>query len=225
MATNGSARRTAVSNSADVEADGAVTQHREDRRLGLDQTRRERERQRAADGAGDAVDEAPAHRKHALTPLGKFAAIADQDSIRIAFDEGPQGTKHFRRMQPARCARCDGAPCCRTRVERLPRLDEPSGVARAALAWRRRVFRAASAGSATPVKTSASPFSRRSRAISSASGSTAITWTAGWKLGCAHPPGVKSSALPSSTTRSARVRQIAERPERSRPQARADSPE
>ena len=66
-------------------------------------------------------------------------------------------------------------------------------------------FCAASAGSATAVRTSASPFSRRSRAISSASGLTAITWTAGWKSGALTHLVVKSSALPSNTTRSARV--------------------
>jgi hypothetical protein len=70
-------------------------------------------------------------------------------------------------------------------------------------AWRGR-FSAAKAGSATQAKIRASPFSRFARAVSSASGSIATIWTSAAKLGAAAHLSEKSSALPSSTTRSAR---------------------
>ena len=55
----------------EMEADRAVAEHGEDRRLRLLQPRGDRERQRAADRAGDAVDHAPPHRQHALAPIGR----------------------------------------------------------------------------------------------------------------------------------------------------------
>src|ERR1700759_5178660 len=54
----------------DVEADGAVAEHGEHRRLRLDHTCGKRERQSAADRAGDAVDQPARGWEPALAPLG-----------------------------------------------------------------------------------------------------------------------------------------------------------
>ena len=100
------------------------------------QPRRERKGQRAADRAGDAVDQAAAHRQHALAPLGEFAAVADQHGVGIAFDEGAQGAEHFRRMQASRRARHDAPPSGGPCVERATRFGEPRRIARAHLLCR-----------------------------------------------------------------------------------------
>ena len=188
-----------------MEADGAVAEHREHRRLGLGEPRRDCERQRAADRAGDAVDHAPAHRQHALAPLGELAAVADQHRVGIALDIGAQRAEHLRRMQAAGRLRRDGRPRGGAVVERGARLREPAAVARlrrrrhARSAFRRRRARPrccrARAGRPFPCRR-ARPARPRDRSRSAA------------------PPGrttsrlaqrvVKSSALPSSTIRSAR---------------------
>src|SRR5262249_9461635 len=88
----------------DVEADGAVAEHGKHRRRRVHQLRGHGEGERASDRAGDAVDETLAHREHALAPLGKLAAVADEHGVRVALDVRAQHAEHFGRMQPARHA-------------------------------------------------------------------------------------------------------------------------
>ena len=199
----------------DVEADGAVAQHGEHRRLRLDHPRRERKRQRAADRAGDAVDQAAADRKHALAPLREFAAVADQHGVGIALDEGAQRAEHFGRMQAARRLRDDAAPCGRPVVERGARFGEPAGVRGALSAARASsVSRGAALRRRRSRAAAARPFPSRRARPAPASGSIAITRTSGSNAGPVAHLVVKSSALPSSTIRSARLIEIGEGAER-----------
>src|SRR6266511_1976964 len=84
-----------------VEPDRAVAEHGKYRRSGLEEPGRERERERAPDGAGNAIDETPAHRQHALAPLGKLPAVAHQYALVVSFDVGTQRAEHFGRVQAA----------------------------------------------------------------------------------------------------------------------------
>ena len=182
IATNGRLRRTAVSNSAMMEADRAVAEHGEDRRLRLAQPRRDRERERAADRAGDAVDHAAPHRKHALAPLGELAAVADQHRVGIALDIRAQRAKHFRRMQAARRLRRDAWPRRRggCRARRALRASQPPSRGFACAARAISVSAAARTSAMLP-SASRPSISCAARSTSAASGSIAITRTCGSK--------------------------------------------
>ena len=135
-----------------------------------------RERQRAADRAGDAVDHAAAHREHALAPLGELAAVADQHRVGIALDIGAQRAEHFRRMQAARRLRRRCSPRrpggCRAR--RAPPSSQPPSrglhVAARAIS-----VSAAPRTSAMQPSTSRPSISFAARSTSAASGSIEIS--------------------------------------------------
>ena len=199
----------------EVKADGAVAEHRENGRTGLDETRREREGQRAADGAGDAVDEAAAHRQHALAPLGEFAAVADRGRCQ---DRVRRTVARRETLPPDAGVRRSATRCVRQAAGRSSsagaRFGEPRRIARAHVRCRSGELRAAKPRSATRRARAGSPFSRRrarTRSLLRIDGDDA---DCGIESGAAAHLMVKSSALPSSTTRSACLRHRAKRAER-----------
>ena len=152
--------------------------------LRLDQPRRERKRQRAADRAGDAVDQAAAHRQHALAPLRELAAVADQHRVGIALDDtgAARGTPRPDAGGPASARRCCATPPAGCRARRGPRRASRSsrGVS---LAARAISVSAARLASATQPSSRRSPFSVLARSTSAASGSIAISRTFGSNAG------------------------------------------
>ena len=173
----------------------------------------------------DAVDHAAAHREHALAPLGELAAVADQHRVGIALHIGAQRAEHLRGMQAARRLRRDRSP--RRPGDCRARRALPSASRRRAASSRRRARSASRPRRATSAmlpSTSRPSISFAARSTSAASGSIEISRTAGSNDEPLAQRVVKSSALPSSTIRSARAHRDRRMRRASHPRCRAGFP-
>ena len=172
----------------DVEADRAVAEHGEHRRLRLEHPRRERERQRRADRAGDAVDQAAARPEACSGPIARTRRRRRSARCR----------DRARRKGAARGTPRRDAAAWRLRGDRSPM--RPAGCrARRALRRARRARRGAAGARARSASRppaacrprsrtrAARPFPALARSTSAASGSIAIKRHAGSNAGPARP--------------------------------------
>ena len=174
-ATNGSPRRTAVSNSAMWKPIVPSPSTANTGAFGSTSRAASANDSDAADRAGDAVDQAAAHRQHALAPLRELAAVADQHGVGIALDKGLQRAEHLGRMQPAWRLRDDVCPRGGPVVEGCARLREPIRLARSRSCRRAAISVSPRWLDRRRSRTaSRSPFSVLARSTSAASGSMAI---------------------------------------------------
>ncbi len=108
-----------------VEAEGAIAEHRDHRRVRFGESGGKCERQCRADGAGNAIDDAIRCLQAGLCPLAEFATIADEDRIGVGIQHGLQRKQGLRRMQAARLRRCRGRPGCGSTTDCIVHLRLP----------------------------------------------------------------------------------------------------
>jgi hypothetical protein len=112
----------------EVEAGGAVPQHRHHRRLGRGQSRAHGEGQGGADGPGETVDD-PLRSAHAgLRPLPEFASVGNQHRLALMVQQVLHRPAHLHRVQPRARRACGRLPVLRAVVHRGAHLLRPAAV-------------------------------------------------------------------------------------------------
>src|SRR5450631_850211 len=128
IADHGHERQTVTHGRVDfgaVKSERAVAQYRDDWRLGLRDPRRQRERQRRSDRAGDAVDNPMRRAQAGLGPLADLTTIAHQNRIRITVQDLLERPQRLHWMQ-AICYRRRVIPRRGTKGNRLAHFGEPT---------------------------------------------------------------------------------------------------